>query len=93
MQRNRGKTRDIFKKIGSYQGNISCKDGTIKNRKGKDLIETEEIKKRRQEYTEELYKKGLKDVDNHDGEVTHLEPDMLECTVKWALGSITYKQS
>ena len=63
--------------------------GTIKGRKGKDLTEAEEIKKRWQEYTEELYKKGLHDLHNHDGVITHLEPDILECEVKWALGSIT----
>ena len=68
---------------------MSCKDGHIKDRNGKDLPEPEEIKKRWQEYTEELYIKGLNDPDNHNGVVTHLEPDILECEVKWALGSIT----
>ena len=69
-----------------------CKDGHIKDRNGKDLPESEEIKKRWQKYTEELYKKGLNDPDNHDGMFTYLEPDILECEVNWALGSIT-KQS
>ena len=70
-------------------GNISCKDGHNKGHKHKDLTEAEDIKKRQQEYTEELYKKHLHDQDNHDGVITHLEPDMLECEVKWALESIT----
>ena len=67
--------------------------GTINNRNGKDLTKAEEIKNRGQEYTEELYKKGLSDLDNHDSVVTHLEPNILECEVKWALGSINYQQS
>ena len=71
------------------QGNIQAKTGTIKDRNGKDLTEAEEIKKRWQEYTEELYKKGLHDPDNHDGVITHLGPGILECEVKWALGIIT----
>jgi len=71
---------------------MSCKDGHIKDRNGKDLPESEEIKKRWQKYTEELYIKGLNDPDNHNGVLTHLEPDLLECEVKWALGSIN-KQS
>ena len=71
------------------QGNISCKVGTIKDRNGKDLTEAEEIKKRWQEYTGKLYRKGHNDPDNHYGVVTHLEPDILECEIKWALGSIT----
>ena len=83
-----GKTRNPLKKI-RYQGNISCKDGTIKDRNGMDLTEAEDIKKNWQEYTEELHKKHLHDPDNHDGVITHLEPDILECEVKWALGSIT----
>ena len=83
-----GKTRDLFKKI-RYQGNISCKDGHIKDRNDMDLTEAEDIKKRWQEYTEELYKKDLHDPDNHDGVITHLEPDILECEDKWALESIT----
>ena len=83
-----GKTRHLFKKIG-YQGNISCKDGHDKDRNVKDLTEAEEFNNRWQEHTEELYKKGLNDPGNHDGVVTHLQPDILECEVKWALGSIT----
>ena len=71
-----GKTRGLFKKI-RYQGNISCKDGLNKDRNGRDLREAEDIKKRWQEYTEELYKKDLHDPDNHDGVITHLEPDIL----------------
>ena len=81
-----------FKKI-RCQGNISCKDGTIKDRNGMDLTEAEDIKKRWQEDTEELYKKDLLDPDNHDGVITHLEPDILECEVKWALGSITMNKA
>ena len=90
-----GKTRDLFKKIREKKkirdtkGTFHAKMGTIKDRKGKDLTEAEEIKKRCQEYTKELYKKGLNDPDNHNGVITHLEPDILECEVKWALGSIT----
>ena len=82
-----GKTRALFKKIRDT-GNISCKDGHIKDRNGTDLTEAEDIKKRWQEYTE-LYKKVLHDPDNHDGVITHLKPDILECEVKWALESIT----
>ena len=84
-----GKTRDLFKKTGDIKGTFHARMGTIKNRNGKDLTEAEDIKKRWQEYTEELYKKDLNDQDNHDGVITHLEPDVLECKVKWALGSIT----
>ena len=84
-----GKTRDLFKKIRDTKGTFHAKMGTIKDRNGMDLTEAEDIKKRQQEYTEELYKKDLNDSDNHDGVVTHLEPDILECEVKWALGSIT----
>ena len=87
------KTRDLFKKIGDTKGTFHAKMGSIKNRNGKNLTEAEEIKKRWQEYTEELYKKGLNDPDNHDGVVTHLEPDILECGVKWALGSITMNKA
>ena len=83
-----GKTRDLFKKIRN-PGNISCKGRLDKNRNGMDLTEAEDIKKRWQEYTEELYKKDLHDPDNHDCVITHLEPDILECEVKWALESIT----
>ena len=84
-----GKTRDLFKKISDTKGTCHAKMGTIKDRKGMDLTEAEDIKKRWQEYTEELYKKDLYDPDNHDGVITHLEPDILECKIKWALGSIT----
>ena len=84
-----GKNRDLFKKIGDTKGIFHVKMGTIKDRNSKALTETEEIKKRWQEYTEELYKKGLNDLDNHSGVVTYLEPDILECEVKWALGNIT----
>ena len=77
-----GKTRDLFKKIRDTKGIIHAKMGTIKDRKGKDLIEAEEIKQRWQEHTEELYKKDLNDLDNHDGVVTHLESDILECEAK-----------
>ena len=84
-----GKTRDLFKKIRDTKGIFHVRMSTIKDRNGKDPTETEEIKKRWQEYTEELYKKALKNLNNHDGVVTHLEPDILVCEVKWALGSIT----
>ena len=83
-----GKTRDLFKKIGDSKGEFHTKTGTIKDRNGKNLTEAEEAKKRWQEYTEELYKTPLNDSDNHDDVVIHLEPDILECEVKWALGSI-----
>ena len=83
--------RDLFKKIRDTKGTFHAERGTIKDRNGKDLTETEDIKKRWQEYTEELYKKDLHDPDNNDGVIIHihLEPDILECKVKWALGSIT----
>ena len=84
-----GKTRDLFKKIRDTKGTFHAKMGSIKDRNGMDLKEAEDIKKRWQEYTEELYKKDLHNPDNHDGVITHLEPDILECEVKWALGSIT----
>ena len=84
-----GKTRDLFKKIRDTKGTFHAKMGTIKDRNGMDLTEAEDIKKRWQEYTEELYKKDLHNQDNHNGVITHLEPDILECNVKWALGSIT----
>ena len=84
-----GKTRDLFKKIRDTRGIFHAKMGTIKDRNGMDLTEPGDIKKRWQEYTEELYKKDLHDPDNYNGVVTHLEPDILECEVKWALGSIT----
>ena len=86
-----GKTRDLFKKMRDTKGTFHAKMGLIKDRNDKDLREAEDIKKRWQEYTEELYKKDLYDPDNHDGVITHLEPDILECEVKWALGSITTK--
>ena len=84
-----GKTRDLFKKIRDTKGIFHAKMGTIKDRNGKDLKEAEDIKKRWQEYTEKLYKKDLHDPVNHDGLITHLEPDILECEVKWSLGSTT----
>ena len=83
-----GKTRDLFKKIRDTKGTFHAKVSKIKDRNGMALTEAEDIKKW-QEYTEELYKKDLYDPDNHDGVITHLEPDILECEVKWALGSIT----
>ena len=94
MQRNRGnnrmgKTRDLFMKIRDIKGKFHAKMGLIKDRNGMDLTEAEDIKKRWQEYTEELYKKDLHYPDNHNGVITHLEPDILECEVKWALESIT----
>ena len=79
-----GKTRDLFKKI-RYQGNIACKDGHNKGPKGMDLTEAEDINKRCQEHTEELYKKDLHDPDNYSGVMTHLQPDILQCEVRWAL--------
>ena len=86
-----GKTRDLFKKIRDAKGTFHAKMGSIKDRNGKDLTEAEDIKKRWQEYTQELYKKDLHDPDNHDGMITytHLEADIMECEVKWGLGSIT----
>ena len=87
-----GKTRYLFKKIRDTKGNFHVKMGTIQDRNGMDLIEAEDIKKRWQEYTE-LYKKYLHDPNNHDGVITHIEPDILECEVKWALGSITMNKA
>ena len=87
-----GKTRDLFKKTGDIKGIFHETMTMIKDRNCKDLMEAEEIKKRWQESTEELYKKGLNDPDNYDGMITHLEPDIMECEVKWALGSITTKK-
>ena len=84
-----GKTRDLFKKIRDTKGTFHAKMGTLKDRNCMDLTEAEDIKKRWQEYTEELYKKDLHDPDNHDGVITDLEPYILECEVKWALESIT----
>ena len=83
------KTRDIFKKIRDTKGTFHAKMGTIKDRNGMDLKEAEDINKRWEENTEELYKKDLHEPDNHDSVITHLEPDILQCKVKWALGSIT----
>ena len=84
-----GKTRDLFKKSRDITGTFLSKMGTIKDRNGMDLTEAEDIKKWWQEYTEELYEKDLHDPDKHDGVLTHLEPDILKCEVKWVLGSIT----
>jgi len=84
-----GKTRDFFKQIRDSKGTFHAKIGSIKDRNGRDLTEAEDIKKRWQEYTEELYKKDLHDPDNHNGVITHLKPDTLECEIKWALESIT----
>ena len=87
------KTRDLFKKIRDTKGTFHAKMGLIKDRKGMDLKEVEDIKKRWQEYTEELYKKDLPDPGKNDGVITHLEPDILECEVKWALESITMNKA
>ena len=84
-----GKTRDFFKKIGDIKGTCHTRRFTVKDRNGKDLTEAETIKKRWQEYTEEYTKRSLNDPDNDNGVLTHLEPDILECRVKWALGGIT----
>ena len=84
-----GKTRDLFKKIRDTKGIFHAKIGLIKDRNGMDLREGEDIQKRWQDYTEELYEKDLHDPHNHNGVITHLEPDILECEVKWVLGSIT----
>ena len=83
-----GKTSDLFKKIRDTKGTFHAKMSTVKDRNGTGLTEAEYIKKRWQEYTEELYKKDLYDPDNHNGVITYLEPDILECEVKWALGSM-----
>ena len=88
-----GKTRDLFKKIRDTKGTFHAKMSTIKDRNDMALTEAEDIKKWWQEYTEELYKKDLHDPDNHDGVITHLEPDILECKIKWALGNITMKKA
>ena len=88
-----GKTRDLFKKIRDTEGTFHAKMGSIKDRNAMDLTEAEDIKKKWQEYTEELYKKDLHDPDNHNGVITHLEPDILEFEVKWALGSITMNKA
>ena len=88
-----GKTTDLFKKIRDTKGTFHARMGSIKHRNGMELTEAEDIKKRWQEYTGELYKKDLHDPDDHDGVITHLEPDILECEVKWALGSITMNKA
>ena len=88
-----GKIRDLFKKIRDTKGTLHAKTDTIKDRNGMDLTEAGDIKKKWQEYTEELYKKDLHNPDNHDGVITHLEPDILICEVKWALGSITMSKA
>ena len=88
-----GKTRDLFKKIRDTKGTFQAKMSTINDRNGMDLTKAEDIKKRWQEYTEELYKKDLHDPDSHDGVITDLEPDSLECEVKWALESITMNKA
>ena len=88
-----GKTQDLFKKIRDTKGTFHEKIGSIKDRNGMDLTETEDIKKRRQEYTEELYKNDLHEPDNHDGVINNIVPDILECRVKWALGSITINKA
>ena len=88
-----GKTRDRFKKIRDTKGTFHAKMSMIKDRNGMDLTEAEDIKKRWQEYTEELHKKDVHDPDNHDGVITHLEPDILECEIKWALVSITMNKA
>ena len=88
-----GKTRNLFKKIRDTKGTCHAEMGSIKDRNGMDLTEAEDIKNRWQEYTEELYKKGLYDPDNHDGVITHLQPDILECKVKWALESIAMNKA
>ena len=88
-----GKTRNLFKKNRYPKGTFHAKMGTIKDRNGMGLIEAEDIKKRWQENTEELYRKDLSDLDNHDGVITHLEPDILECKVKLALGNITVNKA
>ena len=98
MQRNRGKqkngkTSGLFMKIRDIKGIFHAKMGTIKDKNGMDLTEAEDIKKRWQEYTEELYKKDLHNPDNHDDMITHLEPDILECKVNWALGRITMNKA
>ena len=88
-----GKTRDLFKKIRDTKGIFPAKMGTIKDRNGMDLTEAEDIKKRWQKYTEALYKKDLYDPNNHNGVIIHLKPDILECKVKWVLGSISTKKA
>ena len=88
-----GKTRDLFKKIRDTKGTFHAKMGSIEDRNGMDLTEAEDIKKMWQEYTEELYKKGIHDPDTHNGVITHLQPDNLKCEVKWTLGTITVNKA
>ena len=88
-----GKKRDLFRKIRDTKGTFHAKMGSIKDKNDMDITEAEDIKKKWQEYTEELYKKHLPDPDNHDGMITHLEPDILEYEVKWTLGSITMNKA
>ena len=88
-----GNIRDLFKKITDTKGIFHAKMGSIKDRNGMDLTEEEDIKKMWQEYIKDLYKRGLNDPDNYDGVVTHLEPDILECEVKWVLGSLTMNKA
>ena len=88
-----GKARDLFQKIRDTKGTFHAKMGSIKDRNSRDLTEAEDVKKRWQEYTEELYKKDLQDPDNRNGVITHLEPDILECELKWALESITMNKA
>ena len=88
-----GNTRDLFKKISNTKGTFHAKMGSIKGRNGRDLIEAEDIKKRWQEYTEELYRNDLHNSDNHNGVITHLEPDILDCEVRWGLESITMNKA
>ena len=88
-----GRTRDLFKKMRDTKGTFHAKMGTIKDRNGMELTEAKDIKKRWQEYTEELYKKNLQDPDNHNGVISHLKPDILECEVKWTLGSIAMNKA
>ena len=88
-----GKTRDLFKKIKDIKGIFHAKMGSIKDRNDMGLTEAKDIKKRWQQYPEELYRKDLHDPDNHDGVITHLEPDILECEAKWAIGSITLNKA
>ena len=85
-----GKSRDLFKKIRDTKGTFHAKLGTVKDRNGRDLVETEENKRRWKEYTEELYKKDFNESDNHDGVISHSEPDIMECEVRWALGSTAF---
>ena len=88
-----GNTRDLFNKIGDTKGTFHAEMGTIKDRNDMDLTEAEDIKKRWQQYTEELYEEDLNDLDNNNGVITHLEPGILECKAKWALQSITMKKA